>query len=77
MGGKAGKAAVLPGFFKIEYSDGSSGLAVAALVVWLPLLPKIYHGGHVSYHIFILSLTPQPPYGNCIYFDKPYVLVEA
>ena len=77
MGGKAGKAAALPGFFKIEYGGGIPGLAAAVLVVWLPLLPKIYHGGPVPYHIIIHSLTPQPPYRNCTYFDKTYVLEEA
>ena len=44
-GGKAGKAAALPGFFKIK-CDGSSASAAAAalMVIWLPCLPKIRGG---------------------------------
>ena len=45
LGGKAAKAAALPGFFKIECGGSSAGAAAEALVIWLPCLPKIYCGG--------------------------------
>ena len=46
---KEAKAAVLPEFFKIECGGSSNGAAAAALVVWLPILPKIYSGDPVPH----------------------------
>ena len=54
-GGKAAKSWSLARFSELESGGGSGGAPVKWPPLWLPWLPKIYHGGPVYANPFAME----------------------